>query len=182
MLSQEASSSTLINAVAVFVLLVLAATHFEAAKEAYRQRIFVSKSFNDARRVAHLVEANHSKGKILDEGWRYVRESTSSAIVINTKSGVVTIFFPADIDGGNKTLTLVPLNTKTGAGISSSETVLFGMSVKKGDIEWLCLSSSIDSNRPYIYNNRGTLSGKYAPVSCRYISDRISKSIMNTSN
>ena len=169
MLSQEASSSTLIHAVVVFALLVLTATHFEDAKQAYRQRIFVSKSLGDATKAAHLVAANHSKGKILDEGWRYVPASRSSAISIDTKSGVVTIFFPTDIDGGNKTLTLIPINTKTGAGISSSETVEFGMSVKKDDIEWLCLSSSIYSNRPYIYKNRGTLKGKYAPVACRYV-------------
>ncbi len=169
MLSQEASSSTLIDAVVVFVILVLAATHFEAAKEAYRQRIFVSKSLKDAARAAVLVEENHSKGKILDEGWRYVPESPGSAISIDTKSGVVTFFFPTDIDGGNKTLTLIPINTKTGAGISSSETVEFGMSAKRGDIEWLCLSSSIDSNRPYIYKNRGTLNGKYVPSACRYV-------------
>lgn len=169
MLSQAASSSTLINAVVVFVLLVLTATHFEAAKQAYRQRIFVSKSLEDATRAAHLVEANYSKGKILDEGWRYVPESPGSAISIDTKSGVVTLFFPTDIDGGNKTLTLIPINTKTFVGISSSEAVEFGMSAKGGDIEWLCLSSSIYSNRPYIYKNRGTLNGKYAPVACRYV-------------
>lgn len=169
MLRQETSSSALIDATVILVLLVLLITHFQAAKQAYRQRIYVAKSLEDATRAAHLVEANFIQGKMLNKGWRYMPDQSSPEISIGAESGVITISFPAYIDGGNKTLTLIPINTKTSAGISSLESVELGMSAKKVDISWLCLSSSIHSDRPYIYKNIGTLSGKYAPAACRYI-------------
>lgn len=85
---------------------------------------------------------------------------------------MITLTFPSDIDGGGKTLTLLPTFTKSAHGLPLTIEIRPTGPLQEGDIAWLCTSSLTRSVRPLIQANMGTLQGKYASAACRHVPER----------
>jgi type IV pilus assembly protein PilA len=97
------------------------------------------------------IAENAANGKAYDSGWTAPAATTNVASVgIVQGTGVITITYSASIDGGSKTILVVPSSGGTAftGGTASSSSIPTG-----GSVEWNCTG--------------GTLAQKYRPAVCR---------------
>lgn len=163
------SAYSLLDAAVILVFLLLGVSHLAPAYDSYKLRQRVAEGLRQADQAKARVEANFAHGNRLDQGWHDAPATSVVAVSVAASTGMITLTFPADIDGGGKTLILVPAYTKSINGLPLSTEVRPGAPLQEGDIAWLCTSSLTRSVRPFIQANMGTLQGKYAPAACRHV-------------
>lgn len=132
-----------------------------------RQR--VSAGVNLAKEAHVVVTGNACKGLALNSGWMPPESSEGVVVSISKDSGIVTVTYGSDIEGGGRTLTWVPVPVGGNglcpvAGDSVSPNVLSPPS----RIAWMCGSANTISHNPAVMAYKGTLSSKYAPLECRW--------------
>lgn len=159
----------LLDATVILALLLLAVSHLVPAYESYKLRQRVAEGLHQASQAKALVEANFLQGNPLDQGWHTPPADTGVTIHLAARTGMITLTFPSDIDGGGKTLILLPAFTKSAHGLPLTTEIRPKGPLQEGDIAWLCTSSLTRSVRPFIQANMGTLQGKYAPAACRHV-------------
>ncbi len=149
--------------------------HLPFGYDSYKVRQDVSQGFDRANNAKKLVVANALKGEILRQGWNENAEDTSTRIKIDSKTGIIIITYPLDIDGGGKTLLLLPIYRWKGRTYPLSLVLNSKFPLDEKDILWVCTSNLTLSKKPFVYKNLGTLNSKYAPVKCRFSPDWLEK-------
>lgn len=150
---------------ALFMLMLL---HLPAAYESYKIRDRVLAGIDQSQRAKDLVAANAVRGTRFAQGWVDTIAGVREGISVEPHTGVITITYPADIDGGDKTLVLVPLYQVENqvyplASIVNSKVPLF-----TANLIWVCTSTLTRSRISFIRDHLGTLQSKYAPAECRF--------------
>lgn len=163
------SAFGLLDAAAILALLLLAVPHLVPAYESYKLRQRVAEGLRQASQAKALVEANFAEGNRLDQGWHGVSTASGVTISLAASTGMITLTFPPDIDGGGKNLILLPAYTKSASGLPLSPGLRAAGPLQEGELAWLCTSSLTRSVRPFIQAHMGTLQGKYAPAACRHV-------------
>jgi hypothetical protein len=166
------------NATVTLALLLLVLTHLAPAYDSYKVRQRVTECLHQANQAKALVEVNFAQGNRLDQGWSDASGASCVLISVMASTGMITLTFPADIDGGGKTLILLPAYTKDTNGLPLTTEIRPALTLQEGDIAWLCTSSLTRSARSFIQENTGTLQGKYAPAACRHVPLRYQKAEM----
>jgi type IV pilus assembly protein PilA len=135
--------------IVVAIIGILAAVALPAYQD-YTIRAKVTEGLSLAASAKLAVSENASNGKAFDSGWTLPATTTNvTSVGINTTNGVITITYATNIDGGSKTITMVPTSaTVPLAGTGSASTIPLG-----GSYEWNCTG--------------GTLNQKYRPAACR---------------
>jgi type IV pilus assembly protein PilA len=135
--------------IVVAIIGILAAVALPAYQD-YTIRAKVTEGLSLAASAKLAVSENASNGKAFDSGWTLPATTTNvTSVGINTTNGVITITYATNIDGGSKTILMVPTSATVAlAGTASASTIPVG-----GSYEWTC--------------STGTLSQKYRPAACR---------------
>lgn len=160
-----------ITVIAVFFVLML--THFPAAYESVRHRDKVAAMMAHANKAKVTVESNALKRLSFTQGWVNISSIDGVGIRVDSLTGVITITYPWDIDGGGKTLMLLPMYESE----SSSGRAYYPLYIKLNSgipilpekIRWVCTSKFVRAKNVFINDNLGTLHSKYAPTGCRYV-------------
>lgn len=160
-------SIDLLNASVIAALLLLVVTHLPTAYESYKIRDSVLAGLERANRAKELVVANALEGKSLGQGWTG-SVGEREGISVELHSGVVTVTYPADIDGGGKTLVLVPMYQLEKQIYPLATKVNLKVPLVVANIIWACTSKLTRSSMSFINENLGTLQSKYAPAECRF--------------
>lgn len=135
--------------IVVAIIGILAAVALPAYQD-YTVRAKVTEGLSLAGAAKTAIAENASQGKNFSSGW--VAPSATSAVAsvgIAQATGAITITYANNIDGGGKTVTIVPTSGGTAlAGTATASTIPVG-----GSIEWNCAG--------------GTLQAKFRPAECR---------------
>ncbi|MDZ7890762.1 MAG: pilin [Rhodoferax sp.] len=136
--------------IVVAIIGILAAVALPAYQD-YTVRAKVTEGLSLAGAAKVAVAENAANGQAYASGFSAPAATASVASVgIADGTGVITITYSGAIDGGSKTVTLVPTSggTPFTGGTASASTVPSG-----GSVEWSCKG--------------GTLAAKYRPAQCR---------------
>jgi type IV pilus assembly protein PilA len=136
--------------IVVAIIGILAAVALPAYQD-YTVRAKVTEGLSLAASAKIAIAENAANGKAYDSGWTAPAATTNVASVgIVQGTGVITITYSASIDGGSKTILVVPSSGGTAftGGTASSSSIPTG-----GSVEWNCTG--------------GTLAQKYRPAVCR---------------
>jgi len=158
----------LLHATVITALLLLVLTHLPASYQSYKIRQRVMAGLLQADPAKELVVANALNGNNLAQGWTNSTADTHAGISIEPHSGIITITYPADIDGGNKTLVLVPMYLRENRVSPLADEVHSHAPMDAANILWTCTSSLTLSRTAFIADHLGTLQSKYAPTACRF--------------
>jgi type IV pilus assembly protein PilA len=159
----------LIKLVIVVVLSVWLAWQLRYVYDSYKVRQRVAVGLELAAQAKSIVVANAAKGLTLDRGWVSSASSSGVIVTISQYTGLITVTYGADIDGGGRTLTLVPVsaghaNGYAFTGNSTFSSILYPAS----QIGWVCASADIMTRNTTVQENKGTLRSKYTPLECRW--------------
>lgn len=146
-------------------LAVLVVTHLPAAFESHRIRQQVAAALPLAANAQALVDSNALKGAAFDSAWVPMVLENHAGIEIAAPTGIITLTF-AEIDGGGKSLKLIPMLRGEVALLPLAQAGQAGAATSP-KIVWVCTSSRTRSRNAYIMANKGTLESKYAPAACR---------------
>jgi hypothetical protein len=152
------------------VLIVIAATHLPDAYESFKIRARVFAVLSHTSQFKMLVEKNFWENVRLDQGADETPRDSSSKISVDAVTGIITVTLPDDIDGGGKTLTMIPALDCDGSVVRSLDNVRREPS-RSGRVVWCGTSRHIRSENAFIRENLGTLHSKYAPIEFRRIVD-----------
>ena len=136
--------------IVVAIIGILAAVALPAYQD-YTVRAKVTEGLSLAGAAKLAVAENSSQGRAYASGWESPAATASVASVgIVEGTGVVTVTYGTAIDGGSKTILIVPTSGGTAytGGTASVSTIPVG-----GSIEWNCTT--------------GTLQQKFRPAACR---------------
>ncbi len=159
----------LLNTVVIVSLALLGLYSLNPAYQSFKLRDFIAESLVDSEKAKIVVATNFAEGNPLNNGWSPLLTSSGVIIDIAPLTGVITLTFPQQIDGENRTLVLIPIYQNSEGYISLSYNAKTLRPIQKPMITWLCTSSLTSSNNAFIKNNTGTLQGKYAPANCRHV-------------
>ena len=135
----------------------------------YRIRQRVAAGVNLAIEASAVVTGNACKGLALNSGWISPESSDGVVVSISKDTGVVTITFGSDIEGGGRTLTWVPVPFGgTSLCAASSDSVSPYVLSSTSRVAWLCGSANTISRNPAVLLHKGTLPSKYTPLVCRW--------------
>ena len=134
----------------------------------YKIRQKVMEGLKLATLAKAIVEENALKGLALNEGW--VSSPTSDGIIVSIaqNTGVITVTFGANVDGGGRTLTVVPVlyENKGGYAFSGNSNSSSSL-IQASKVNWVCASADTLTRNLTVLENKGTLPTKYAPLECR---------------
>lgn len=138
--------------------------------ESYKIRQRVAEGLKLATLAKAVVEVNASMGVPLDEGWESPASSDGVVISIAQTNGVITIRYGVNVDGGGRSLNLVPiLSGNSGEyaykGDAISSTNLIPVA---SQVSWVCVSADTMTRNLAVLEQKGTLPAKYAPLECRF--------------
>jgi type IV pilus assembly protein PilA len=136
--------------IVVAIIGILAAVALPAYQD-YTVRAKVTEGLSLAGSAKLAVAENASQGRAYDSGWASpTATSNVTSVGITQGTGVVTVTYGTAIDGGSKTVLIVPTSGGTAftGGTASATSIPVG-----GSIEWNCTT--------------GTLQQKYRPAACR---------------
>ena len=136
--------------IVVAIIGILAAVALPAYQD-YTVRAKVTEGLSLAGAAKVAVAENAANGTAYASGWTAPGATTNVASVgIVEATGVITVTYAGNIDGGSKTMLIVPSSggTAFSGGTASATTVPTG-----GSVAWDCKG--------------GTLSQKYRPAVCR---------------
>ena len=135
--------------IVVAIIGILAAVALPAYQD-YTVRAKVTEGLSLAGSAKVAIAENAANGKNFASGFTApaTTPNVTSVGIVDT-SGVITITYSATIDGGGKTILMVPTSGNAVlVGTATDSTVPTG-----GSIEWACTT--------------GTLAAKYRPAQCR---------------
>lgn len=161
--------SQLIRFAIVVVFSVLLAMQSVYIYESYKIRQQVIKGLTMATPAKAVVEKNASKGVALDDGWVSPTSIDGVLIRVAQNNGAITIMYGANVDGGGRSLNLVPvLSGHAGAyaykGDEKSSSILIPAA---SQVSWVCASAATMTSNSAVLELKGTLPTKYAPLECR---------------
>lgn len=159
----------LLNVVVASSLLLLIITHLFSGYEDWRIRQRVSESVEKSILAQHLVQKNFFKGISLDHGWADLCPNCNQSIGIDGRTGIITIRLEGDIDGGGKSLILLPVHGPGNDQLLLEYDALKSKAPQSSSILWLCTSSGTRSTISIILKNKGSLRSKFAPYECRFL-------------
>ncbi len=151
----------------IAALLMLVLMHLPAAYESYKIRDRVLAGIDQSQRVKELVAANALQGKRFAQGWVDTVAGVREGISVEPHTGVITITYPADIDGGDKTLVLVPMYQVENQVYPLTTKVNSKVPLVAAKIIWACTSTLTRSKISFINDHLGTIQSKFAPAECR---------------
>lgn len=162
------SAASLVKLLFVVALIVLVTVQSHYAYESYKIRQRVTAGLKLAVPAKAVVEGNAAKGLALNSGW-VLPASSDGVVTISQDTGVVTVAYGADVDGGGWTLTLVPVRAGHAGGYAfsgnaTSSSILFPAS----QVSWVCASANTITRNTTVLEHKGTLPTKYAPLECRW--------------
>jgi type IV pilus assembly protein PilA len=146
--------------IVVAIIGILAAVAIPAYQD-YTVRAKVTEGLSLASAAKTAVSENAANGAAFGSGFTAPTGAKNvDSVTIASSNGQITITYDTSIDGGNKTLTLTPLDgTAALVGTATSSTI-----PSNGAIIWKCASAA----SPTVANvTNGTLAGKFAPAECR---------------
>ena len=158
----------LLHATVIAALLLLVLPHLPAGYQSYKIRQRVMAGLLQADPAKELVIANALNGNNHAQGWTDSAAGAHVGISIQPHSGIITIIYPADIDGANKTLVLIPMYMRENRVSPLADEVYSHTPMDAANILWTCTSSLTLSRTTFIADNLGTLQSKYAPTACRF--------------
>jgi hypothetical protein len=137
--------------------------------DSYKIRQQVAEGLRLANLAKAVVEGNALKGVALNTGWMLPPSSDGVVVSIAQKTGVIIVAYGANVDGGGRTLALVPvLSGNTGGyafyGNANSSSSLIPVQ----QVSWVCASADTMTRNPTVLEQKGTLPTKYAPLRCRW--------------
>jgi type IV pilus assembly protein PilA len=136
--------------IVVAIIGILAAVALPAYQD-YTVRAKVTEGLSLAASAKIAIAENAANGKAYDSGWTAPAATTNVAsVAVAQDTGTITITYSASIDGGSKTILVVPTSGGTAftGGTASATSIPTG-----GSVEWSCTG--------------GTLAQKYRPAVCR---------------
>jgi hypothetical protein len=140
------------------------------AYNSYLTRQKVNFLFNKASYLKLQVLENALQGNILNKNLLNSHQLASGDIISVAESGIITISFSSEIDGGGKNLILLPLYR-----LGPHDYVPLKVQINLNEplvelnIVWACTSSFTLSKKKFVNSNIGTLQSKYAPILCRQV-------------
>ena len=135
--------------IVVAIIGILAAVALPAYQD-YTVRAKVTEGLSLAGSAKVAVAENASQGRAYDSGWVSPAATTSVAsVAIAQGDGKVTVTYGAAIEGGSKTIFIIPSSGGLFTGGTASATTI----PTGGSITWDCTT--------------GTLATKYRPAACR---------------
>jgi hypothetical protein len=151
------------------VMVVWLALESSYVYESYKIRQRVMNGLKLAKQAAIVIEGNAIEGSALDSGWVVHPSNDGVVVYISQNTGVVTVDFSTNVDGGGRTLTLVPLHSNAESGYAfsgSADSSSFLFPVSK--VIWVCASANTMTKNATVLKNKGTLQTKYTPLECRF--------------
>jgi len=135
--------------IVVAIIGILAAVALPAYQD-YTIRAEVTEGISLASSAKIAVAENALQGREFTNGWAAPSPTTNVAsVTIAQTNGVVTVTFGPSIDGGSKTMDIIPTSANVPlSGTASSSDIPTG-----GSLDWACTG--------------GTLNSKYRPAACR---------------
>ena len=159
----------LIKLVIVVVLSVWIVWQASYVYDSYKIRQRVAEGLRQASLAKAVVEENAAKGAALDTGWELPPSSDGVVVSIAENTGVITVAYSAIVDGGARTLTLVPVLSGSVGGYAFSGNANFSSSlIPAQQVSWGCASAETITRNPTVLEQKGTLPTKYAPLECRW--------------
>jgi hypothetical protein len=153
---------------AVFAsIVVLVLTHIPVSYDNYKIRNRVRAGFEEAKPAMNLVVVNALEKRNLAHGWVDSVAGNTEGIRVDPHTGIITINYPMDIDGGGKSLVLMPMYLQEYEIYPLVTHTNSNLPIAAAAIHWACTSSLTQSKRNLFTESHGTLSSKYAPVECR---------------
>ena len=151
--------------IVVAIIGILAAVAIPAYQD-YTVRAKVTEGLSLASSAKVAVTENASNGAPYASGWTAPAPTNNVASVgIAVATGTITITYGASIDGGNKTVTLNPVdgNKLTGA-LFAGGTATATSIPSSGSVSWVCKSASSPTTALGV---AATLNSKYVSAECR---------------
>ncbi len=134
--------------IVVAIIGILAAVAIPAYQD-YTVRAKVTEGLNLAAAAKTTVAENASNGSAFTAGWTAPGATPNVASVeIAVGTGAITVTYGAAIDGGGKTIIMVPTADSGALSGTAASSV-----IPEGRISWVCTT--------------GTLQDKYRPSNCR---------------
>lgn len=155
-------------------LFLVALTAFAVAQShyaygSYKTRQRVTAGLNLVAPAEAVVEGNAAKGRALNSGWMLPTSNDGVAVTISQDTGVITVAYGADVDGGGRTLTLVPVRAGHAGGYAFSGNAFSSLILSpSSQISWVCASANTITRNAAVLEQKGTLPSKYTPLECRW--------------
>lgn len=158
-----------IKLVIVVVLSVWLAWQARYVYDSYKIRQRVTEGLKLATPAKAVVEENVTKGTPLNTGWVLPPSSDGVVVSIAQNTGVITVTYGAKVDGGGRTLTVVPVLSGNAGGYAFSGNANKSSSlIPAQQVSWVCASADTITRNPTVLEQKGTLPTKYAPLECRW--------------
>ena len=152
--------------IVVAIIGILAAVALPAYQD-YTVRAKVTEGLSLAGSAKTAVSENAANAAPFNSGWTPPAATKNVAsVAIAEATGVITITYDAAIDGG-KTLTLVPVDGSTAAGVALAGTATASTVPSAGSITWICASAGTATANAHAIASKGTINNKYVSASCR---------------
>lgn len=161
-------ASVMTKLVIVAVLFVWLPWKTSYVVHSYKIRQKVTEGLKLATLAKAVVEENVTKGTALNKGWVLPPSSDGVVVSIAQNTGVITVAYGENVDGGGRTLTVIPVLSGKAGGYAFSGNVNSSSSLIPASlVSWVCASANTISFNPTVLENKGTLPTKFAPLECR---------------
>lgn len=159
----------LIKCLLVVVFVVWASLQSRYVYDSYKIRQRVMEGLKMATLAKVVVEGNATKGLALNSGWLVHPSNEGVVVSISQNAGVITVAYGANVDGGGRTLTLVPLSSLSEGGYAfSGNASSSSFLLPAQQVFWVCASANTITRNTTVLKHKGTLPTKYAPLECRH--------------